>query len=205
MNKHLMQAGISRREYKQLVKQGQRIAFDNYKDEPSYKSAQRWDLFFSLVFALLAAFTIRQFFFEPVRVVGPSMQPTLYTDERMIVEKVSYGFTEPKRGEIVIVRYPLYTESCVKRVIGLPGETVEVRDGKIYINGGLLDESAYWNDMIYDDVEPRRIGANCIFVVGDNRNMSSDSRDESVGSIPYARIIGRVRGVMWPLSKATIY
>ena len=86
-------------------------------------------------------------------------------------------------------------------MIGLPGETVEVRDGAFYINGTVLDESAYWDGQIVGDMDPVVIGTRQVFVVGDNRNGSKDSRNPSVGAIPYAKVVGRVVAVAYPVDK----
>lgn len=149
----------------------------------------------------MAALVIRAFFVEPIRVDGDSMMPTLIDGEHMVVEKLSYWTRGPARGEIVICFYPGYTESCVKRVIGLPGDTVVVRNGRIYVNGEALDESSYWTGDIIGEMEPVTVGEKEVFVVGDNRNSSKDSRTASVGCIPYNKIVGRVTAVIWPISE----
>ena len=166
------------------------------------KGAHYWRMLDTVVYILVVvmiALSIRCLIFEPIRVEGDSMHPTLLHKEHMIVEKVSYWFNKPERGNIVICYYPGYKESCVKRVIGLPGETVSVKNGTVFINGAALDESDYWNDFIEDDFEPVTVPENHYFVMGDNRNASKDSRSASVGSIPMEKIIGRVRGVMLPV------
>ena len=83
----------------------------------------------------------------------------------------------------------------------MPGETVEVRGGKIFINGSELNESAYWDGQIVGDMDPVVIGARQVFVVGDNRNGSKDSRNASVGAIPYAKVVGRVVAVVYPFDE----
>ena len=129
----------------------------------------------------------------------------------MLVEKVSLWFSEPQRGDIVICYYPGYTVSCVKRVIGLPGETVSIENGIIYINGKELEESAYWKyrgeidfDMTPNETDfgPFPVPEGQYFVMGDNRNNSKDSRAWGVGAIPYERITGRAHFVIWPLYAA---
>lgn len=154
-----------------------------------------------IVFVVLIALTIRSFIAEPIRVDGDSMIPTLVHNEDMLVEKMSYWFNDPQRGDIIICYYPGYTESCVKRVIGLPGETVTVTNGAIYIDGKALDESAYWSGEIIGDMDPVTVGARQVFVVGDNRNGSKDSRNPSVGCIPYAKVVGHVVAVVYPFSE----
>lgn len=157
-----------------------------------------------LLLVIMIALAIRCYVFEPVRVDGSSMVPTLTHNEYMFVEKVSYWLKMPERGDILICFYPGYKESCVKRVIGLPGEYVSVSDGRILINGVPLDESEYWNDVIYDDYAGTTVGDRQVFVVGDNRNGSKDSRNESVGCIPMSKVVGKVRAVVFPLSRFRI-
>lgn len=130
------------------------------------------------------------------------MWPPLSGNERLFVEKVSLWFEPPKRGEIVICYYPGYTASCVKRVIGLPGDTVSITNGILYVNGEELDESEYWDERgnIALDMGETVIPENSVFVVGDNRNYSRDSRAWGVGSIPYERVAARAHYVIWPLN-----
>ena len=155
-------------------------------------------ILFLLTYAIIAI-AIRTFLFEPVRVDGVSMLPTLQDGETMFVEKVSYMSGEPERGDIVICFYPGYKESCVKRVIGLPGETVTILSGKIWIDDEPLDEGEYWGDVILSWDMQFKVEEGSVFVMGDNRNASKDSRNSSVGSIPYEKILGKVRAVIWPI------
>lgn len=148
--------------------------------------------------AVGAAFLIRAFLFEFVRVDGPSMNPTLETDERIVIEKVSRYFGLPERGEVVVVHYPNRTENFVKRVIGLPGETLEIRDSVVYINGEALEET-YVNPVPYADYGPVVVPEDHVFVMGDNRANSSDSRMLGVGAIPADAIVGHGLFVTWPL------
>ena len=101
---------------------------------------------------------------------------------------------------IIICRYPYHTEKCVKRVIAVPGDRISIYDGAIYLNGQKLDESAYWDDYIEGTLEEVTVPDKCLFVVGDNRNHSGDSRH--VGFIPYCQVKGKVRAVMTPFSQA---
>ena len=160
------------------------------------------DFLISLAFLAVIALGIRAFLLEPVRVDGDSMAPTLLNGERMFVEKVSHWFGCPERGDIIICYYPGYTETCVKRVIATAGETVAVRDGTGYIDGAALDESAYWNGEMLGDFGPITVPEGEVFVMGDNRNASKDSRNPSVGTIPFLEIVGRVRAVILPLGSA---
>ena len=129
------------------------------------------------------------------------MYPTLVNAEDMFVEKLTYTVSQPKRGDIIIIcRYPGRPENIVKRVIGLPGETISIVDGCVYINGEQLDESAYWNDSILGDMAPVTIPEGSIFVMGDNRNESADSR--MVGPLPFCKIFGKVQAVVFPFDVA---
>lgn len=170
-----------------------------HEKDPAYKRASNIGFVIYLAIVLISVFALRNFIIEPIDVDGISMNYTLLDRERMLVEKVSLWFREPKRQEILIVYYPGYTQSCVKRVIGLPGETVEIRGGETYINGDKLEESEYLFEPMFYDMPPVTVPENSVFVMGDNRNSSGDSRDPDVGSIPYNKIAGHVAAVMWPL------
>ena len=176
-------------------------AEDQYENMRGSRSFRNVEFLLYIVAVVLVALTIRSFIAEPIRVDGDSMVPTLIHNEDMFVEKMSYWFSDQLRGDIVICFYPGYTESCVKRVIGLPGETVSVVDGAIYIDGEQLDESAYWSGEIIGDMDPVTVGRREVFVVGDNRNGSKDSRNPSVGCIPYAKVVGRVVAVVYPFDE----
>ena len=174
------------------------------KDE-AFKKASDRDFALWLLIVLVAAFAVRLFLFEPIRVSGDSMYDTLSDGERMFVEKVSYWFERPQRGEIIICYYPNHTTTCVKRVIGVPGDRIAILGGEIYLNGEKLDESAYWDDIIWSDMAEITVPEDCVFVMGDNRNGSSDSRNPLVGPIPYNRVVGRVRSVIWPVARARTF
>ena len=138
---------------------------------------------------------------EPVQCIGISMYPTLVGGEGMFTEKLTYTVSAPQRDDIIICRYPYHTEKCVKRVIAVPGDRISISDGAIYLNGERLDESAYWSGYIEDSEMPEvTVPERNLFVVGDNRNHSGDSRH--VGFIPYWQVKGKVRAVMTPFSQA---
>lgn len=151
-----------------------------------------------VLIAIAAAFFLRAFVIQTIRVEGPSMQPTLYTGERVLVEKVSYLFSEPKRYDIVTCRYPGEDDLFVKRVIGLEGETVSVKDGDVYINGERLEDDPT-EVRATADMDPVQVPAGYVFVMGDNRKDSKDSRDPSVGPIPKEDIVGHALCIIWPL------
>ena len=140
-------------------------------------------------------------------VSGSSMENTLSDGDNLIVDKITYRFSDPKRYDIIVFPYQ-YEENTyfIKRIIGLPGETVQSVDGIIYIDGEALQES-YGREVMKNSglaADPVTLGEDEYFVLGDNRNDSTDSRDPSVGKIPRDRIIGRAWVRIWPLSKIGI-
>ncbi len=155
--------------------------------------------FYFLIIAAAAFALLRIFIAEITPVDGPSMESTLFSGEQILVDRISYHIRKPMRGEIVICRYPGDKRAYVKRIVALEGESVEVRSGVIHINGERLDESAYWSGDISEGMEQRLVPEGHIFVVGDNRNRSVDSRDPRVGPIPMERVIGKAMAVAWPL------
>lgn len=169
------------------------------KDEP-YRRAANSDFIIYLLTLMAVAICIRTFIFEPVQCIGISMYPTLVGGEGMFTEKLTYTVSAPQRDDIIICRYPYHTEKCVKRVIAVPEDRISISDGAIYLNGERLDESAYWSGYIEGTLEEVTVPDKCLFVVGDNRNHSGDSRH--VGFIPYCQVKGKVRAVMTPFSQA---
>lgn len=140
-------------------------------------------------------------------VSGSSMENTLSDGDNLIVDKITYRFSDPKRYDIIVFPYQYEDNTYfIKRIIGLPGETVQIVDGTIYINGEVLDES-YGREVMKNSgmaAEPITLGEDEYFVLGDNRNDSTDSRDPSVGKIKRNQIIGRAWVRIWPLSKIGI-
>ena len=150
--------------------------------------------------ALVIVLVVNVFLGEARRVEMQSMEPNLHENQRVIIEKVSYRFHPPRRDDIIVLRLPSLgpTEPpLIKRVIGLPGETVEITNGQVYINGQPLDEP-YLNQKTYPGMPPRVVPPNEVFVLGDNRGFSNDSR--YFGFVPYSDIIGRACFRYWPLS-----
>lgn len=138
-------------------------------------------------------------------VIGSSMESTLSDKDNLIVDKISYRFSEPKRFDIIVFPYQYEEDTYyIKRVIGLPGETVQITvEGDILINGEVLDES-YGRETIESPgraSDPITLGDDEYFVMGDNRNYSADSREEDVGNISRSDIIGRAWVRIWPLNK----
>jgi signal peptidase I len=131
-----------------------------------------------------------------IRIESISMQPTLYAGDFVIVNKVAYLFNSPSRGDVIIFRYPPdpYREPYIKRIIGLPGDIVHVSGGKVYVNDVSLEEPYIKAPPSYDGTW--QVPAGSLFVLGDNRNSSSDSH--SWGMVPFANIIGKAEVVYWP-------
>ena len=131
------------------------------------------------------------------------METTLSDGDHLIVDKISYRFNEPQRYDIIVFPYRLEKNTYyIKRIIGLPGETVQVVDGYVYINGVQLDEH-YGNDVMNEAglaAEPLTLGPDEYFVLGDNRNNSQDSRTANVGVIHRDEVLGRAWVRIWPLS-----
>ena len=138
-------------------------------------------------------------------VSGSSMEPTLHHEDQLILDKLSYRFSDPKRFDIIVFPFQ-YEEDVyyIKRIIGMPGETVFIdTDGTIYIDGEVLTEG-YGKEVILSPGragEPVTLGEDEYFVLGDNRNNSSDSRDPSVGNIHRDQIVGKAWVRIWPFDK----
>ncbi len=178
----------------------------------------------TIVLAVLIAFLVHSFVFQNVRVDGNSMYPTLKDGEFMYVSKLDYGtsffgipftgigtyFTvggEPERFDVVVCNYPnrlgKHGErlNFVKRIVGLPGDTVECKDGFLYINGVKYDEPLL-AEYIAKDFGPYTVPEGHYFVMGDNRNNSNDSR--ATGPITRDMIVGKVEGVIWRSTPSTL-
>ena len=157
----------------------------------------------TLLLMMVLAFSIRAVIFEPMRVKGSSMENTLKPGDYMAVEKLSYIVSPMKRGDVVICYYPNNDEyTCVKRIIGLEGDTITIEGGVVSVNGVQLKEDYVTTGMTSRHDGTYEVEAGCIFVIGDNRLVSRDSTDGSVGSIPRERVIGRVNRVLLPFSRA---
>jgi signal peptidase I len=153
----------------------------------------------SALSAALVSLLINVFVVQAMMVQGPSMKPNLAYDQRVIVEKVTYRLIHgPRRGDVVVVDRPGERTLLVKRVVALPGETVAVWDGQVFINGQPLEEQ--WVTLRGGlDYPPTRVPPRHVFVLGDNREESRDSR--FFGPVPIDQINGQVRFVVWPLDQ----
>lgn len=133
------------------------------------------------------------------------MQPTLWEGEKLFINKVSLMFTNPKHGDVIILRDPSsgpdQKEFLVKRVIGIPGDIVEVREHKLYVNGKLVDEPYIDIEIQDPDFAPLTVESGSYFVMGDNRHESASKDSRYFGTISEDRIVGRADYIWWPLSK----
>lgn len=148
----------------------------------------------------ISAFII-MFLYQPVKVEGTSMLPGLQDQERIFVNKFVYNMEPIERGDIVVFHYPRDpSKSYIKRVIGVAGDRVRIEDGRVYLNGTLLDEPYVPTE--YEDTRsygPAVVPADSYFVLGDHRSLSSDSRD--FGAVPRRYIYGKAEFVYWPVEK----
>ena len=173
----------------------------NTEEKKEKKSLKReifeWIMVFVVAGAL--AFVVRTFIFEPVRVDGASMMYTLEDGEFMIATKYDYLLGDPERFDIVICNYPNTSDGMyrVKRVIGMPDETIELRAGELYIDGKHVEQNFEMtpNETYFG---PYTVPPGHYFVIGDNRNNSKDSRSAMVGPLSRDEIKGHVRAVVFP-------
>jgi signal peptidase I len=160
------------------------------------KEALSWGK--DILIAIIIALFIRQFVLAHTVIPTGSMIPTIEINDHVLVNKLSYHFTEPKRGDIIVFHEEI---DLIKRVIGLPGEEIDLKDGKVFINGEPLLED-YLNEPMDTNIQgflefPYRIPENSYFVMGDNRNVSQDSR--YMGPISKDKIFAKAGLRIWPL------
>ena len=157
--------------------------------------------------ALLVAFVVKTFLIQAFYIPSASMLPTLEEQDRVLVNKLSYDLHDVNRGDIVVFESPPGAEGeikdLIKRVIGLPGETVEARDGQVLIDGNPIEENYLGDGIITAPMDPTVVPAGHYWVMGDNRGNSRDSR--SFGAIDEHLIIGRAFVRVWPLNHLRLF
>jgi len=176
------------------------------------RTKELYDWLKAIIIAALIALFVRTFLFSPIIVDGPSMQPTLYDRDQMIVNKFIYKFKEPERFDIVIFHASKYKD-FIKRIIGLPGEHIKVIDNQLYVDGELVEEpfldgyssegfrtNDFTLEMLPGNYE--KIPEGKVLVLGDNRSNSTDSR--SIGLIDINDIVGKATVIYWPLNRMQI-
>ncbi len=169
-----------------------------------------WDIVKVAVIALVLAGLVRYFLVQPFFVEGASMEPNFENGEYLLIDELSYYFRPVERGEVLVFRYPLDpSKYYIKRVVGLPKETIEIKNGKVkiynseYPDGFTLDESYLPENLATDGQIKKKLGNSEYFVLGDNRAVSYDSR--RWGVLSKDNIVGRVWVRAWPLSRAVVF
>ncbi|HAR70816.1 MAG TPA: signal peptidase I [Eubacterium sp.] len=194
--------------------------FEVYRREKKYHVHEiilKWIVDITMVVCL--SFILATYMLGKTTVVGHSMEPTLENDDSLLVDKVSYCFRQPERYDVIVFEPAIANVSkyYVKRIVGLPGETIQIIDGVVYINGEPLENDVIYSFGLKDEagkpVEPEKIynaglaekpitlGYDEYFVLGDNRNNSEDSRFSNVGNVKYSAIIGRIWAVSSPFGR----
>lgn len=178
------------------------------EQEDATKQATVKDFFIELLQVVIVALAIiipvRYFFIKPFYVKGASMEPSFFDHEYLVIDEISYRFKEPVRGDIIVFRYPRDPKQYfIKRIVGLPGETVQITGNQVFINGervqeDYLAEGEQTRGEIVVTLQPEEY-----FVLGDNRSFSLDSR--SFGPLPRQYIVGKtwIRG--WPFNKVMVF
>lgn len=174
---------------------------------PNHGNSRSWSVWSwirDIVVAVLVSIFIITYLYQPVRVEGTSMLPNLEDQDRLFINKFAFHLGEIERGDVVVFRYPKdETMSYIKRVVGLPGDVVQIDHGKVYVNGRLLPEP-YVPARFTDERSKSalRIPANQYYVLGDHRNISSDSRE--FGPVDRSLIYGKAAFVYWPFDQAGV-
>lgn len=172
---------------------------DKEKSKSIFKEILDWVIYIGII--LLFTYLIITYVGVRTRVSGQSMQPTLHDGDNLLVDKLTYRFRDPKRYEIVVFPYKYEEDTYyIKRIIGLPGENIQIIDGYVYINGEKLEKD-YGAEVMQEAgiaEDPITLGEDEYFVLGDNRNHSSDSRVPNVGILKRKDLMGRAWVRIWP-------
>jgi signal peptidase I len=180
-------------------------------EKPSAAKNEVWEWGKAILIAGVLVLIIRFFIFQPFIVEGPSMQPNFDSGERLIVNKLIYSLRKPHHGEVLVFQAP-DGRDYIKRVIALPGETVKIENNRVYVNNQELPEP-YIQSAVEENLKAGKqynlpfrettVPDGTVFAMGDNRLNSSDSRLQSVGPVPYGKIVGRADIIFWPLKNVT--
>lgn len=179
----------------------QQLPPERESSSPPRRRSRLWrrvrDLLETIIPAILIAILINIFIGQATRVDGQSMEPNLHADQRLVVEKISYRFHAPQRFDIVVIKPPSQgNELLIKRLIGLPGERIDIRDGHVYIDGEMLEEPYLTQQTQSGRHDRLTVPPLHVYVLGDNRNHSNDSR--SFGPVPIEDVVGRAWLSYWP-------
>jgi len=161
------------------------------------------------VVAIAVALLIQQFLVKPYRIPSASMEDTLLIGDRVLVDRISWRFGDPQRGDIVVFHPPFEGPVLIKRIIGLPGDEISLKDDAVYVNGALLDEpyvrvingqqvptQPFTNGLPWSLQSPYKVPQGSYFVMGDNRTDSGDSRE--FGPVARGQFVGRAFALYWP-------
>lgn len=152
----------------------------------------------AILITVVIAVLLRSFVFVFAKVDGTSMEDTLKNGDRLLVSKITYHLSEPQYGDIVIINVTQSIDDYVKRIIGKPGDTIEIKNSIVYRNGIALNEPYLIPGLVYNDFAKVTVPEECYFVLGDNRPVSKDSRYSDVGFIKKDRIDGKIVFRIWP-------
>ncbi len=157
----------------------------------------------AVVIAVILATVIRVFLFQFFVIPTGSMEPTLTEGDMIVVNKIVFRFAKPQRGDVTVFKYPVDPKRVfVKRLIGLPGEVVQIKESTLYINGRVVEQPYLPKGLRYQDFGPVRVSNGSYFMMGDNRNNSQDSR--FWGTLPRENIIGKAIFIYWPISRIRV-
>lgn len=201
----------------QDLPQGQGEITESNSQSPQKPKNEVLEWIKAIAIALVLVILIRWLLFKPFIVDGPSMKPNFHTGERVIVNEILYDIRKPQRGEVVVFHVPSEGRDFIKRVIGVAGDTVKVEGDVVTVNGepvnetyiqGAIDE-AHNNNSLYnnknfpnEDFTDGTVPEGHVFVMGDNRSDSTDSR--MIGYVPLGDIVGRADLIFWPIKDITI-
>lgn len=166
--------------------------------------ASSWEVLKTIAIAAIVVFGIRMFLFQPFLVSGASMDPNISQNNYLIIDELTYRFRAPMRGEVIVFRYPGDASTFyIKRIMGLPGEQVDIAGGALFINGKKIDESEYLKGTGTSGTVHVTLDSNHYFVMGDNRGNSYDSR--AWGPLDKKYVVGRALFRLFPFNRISLF